>query len=476
MNGHSVWTPPGPWTPFERALRLTPAGHHERPDALARFGQAAFQSGRLSEAAEALEEAIGTFRERGDILAATRAMSSLHPVLQGLSDARGVDVSQQALALLEPLPPGPELVQALVDVADYSIFSGRSEEGLALVERALELSAGLGLARPTGVLGSRGMARCTLGDEGGLEDLREGLGLAIRSGQGLEAGITYNNLGVGLLEFQGPRAALECFREGKAFAKARGLHQVVLLIESSTLSALLGAGELEEVLTSASEIAKRARAAGHALALIEIRGAQALALVLRGRAHDAAELLDGLESGGLASGRIDVAAQDLGRAAVCRTALGDTERAGMLLERIEATPDVGDAYEFAPNVPALVRAAITIGDATLAERLVGHLRPRHPCADHALVAANAALAEARDDLETAAERYAEAASRWETFGMVPEEGFALLGRGRCLLAMSRPGESSEILGQALEIFARCGMRPALEETDALFAKAAALGV
>ena len=47
---------------LERALALAPEGHPERPEALARFGEAALQAGRYTEAAVALEEAIASFR------------------------------------------------------------------------------------------------------------------------------------------------------------------------------------------------------------------------------------------------------------------------------------------------------------------------------------------------------------------------------------------------------------------------------
>ncbi len=86
-------------------------------------------------------------------------------------------------------------------------------------------------------------------------------------------------------------------------------------------------------------------------------------------------------------------------------------------------------------LPAMVRTALGIGEPALAERLVGGLEPRYPYAEHALVAANAALAEARGDLQAAADAYADAADRWERFGVVPEQAFALLGQGRCLLGL-----------------------------------------
>lgn len=95
-------------------------------------------------------------------------------------------------------------------------------------------------------------------------------------------------------------------------------------------------------------------------------------------------------------------------------------------------------------------------------------------AEHALSAVAAALAEARDEIETAVVAYGDAAERWEAFAVVPEQGFALLGQGRCLLERSR-SEAVEVLQRARDIFTRCGMHPALEEADALLAKAITLG-
>ena len=108
------------------------------------------------------------------------------------------------------------------------------------------------------------------------------------------------------------------------------------------------------------------------------------------------------------------------------------------------------------------------------ETLTARLAPRFPFAEHSLVAAEAALAESRGDLSDAAERYSEAASRWERFPAPHEQGFALFGRGRCLLGLSDLPGATDALRQARDLFARCGMRPALEETDDLLASAIAL--
>ena len=81
------------------------------------------------------------------------------------------------------------------------------------------------------------------------------------------------------------------------------------------------------------------------------------------------------------------------------------------------------------------------------------------------------LGERRAEYESAAVDFAAAAAGWRDFGMPYEEGHALLGQGRCLVALGRAAEAAAILAAAREIFARLGARPALEETEATLAAA-----
>ena len=55
-----------------------------------------------------------------------------------------------------------------------------------------------------------------------------------------------------------------------------------------------------------------------------------------------------------------------------------------------------------------------------------------------------------------------------------ERAQALLGRGRCLLALKRASDATEPLRDAREIFAALGARPMLGETDSLLERAIAL--
>ena len=155
----------------EHALALAPAGHPDRAVALARFGAAAFHVGRLADAAEALEEAIASFGERGDRLAAARAMGTLAEVLYRTGQPRWAELPAEAVALLEPLPPGPELVSALTDLARAEALQGKAEAGVRHAEQALALAGELGLPRPARTLGYLGFARCDLGDHGGARGL-----------------------------------------------------------------------------------------------------------------------------------------------------------------------------------------------------------------------------------------------------------------------------------------------------------------
>ena len=104
------------------------------------------------------------------------------------------------------------------------------------------------------------------------------------------------------------------------------------------------------------------------------------------------------------------------------------------------------------------------------------LEPLTPYARHALLAAEATIAEARGALQVAAETYAEGADRWERFGIVPEQAFALLGQGRCLIGLSRPTEAAPVLQHAREIFARLQAAPAIAETDAFLQQATSLSL
>jgi class 3 adenylate cyclase/tetratricopeptide (TPR) repeat protein len=457
---------------FERALTLTPPMHPDRPEALFRFGEAAFQAGREAEAGEALEEATASFRERGDPAATARAMLMHAGPLQTLGDPRGWTLTADALALLEPLPPGPDLVTALSDMAGEETVLGRPEAGSRYAERSLALAEELGLPRLAATLGFRGVARGVLGDLRGVSDLREAITIASEAGEGHEVAKLHNNLSWLLWGFEGPAASLSVSRAGIDFARTRGLIAVLDFLLAGSLDLLVDAGEFDEALEIADDMAPRMEAKGDVVELVGLRAAEVRVSSLRGLGDQVAARIDWLEATGREPESPDWMINRLGSAAFARAGLGQEEATASLLVQIEMTPGTRETLNYSAYLPSLTRTALGISDAALAERLVSGLEPRYPYAEHALVAANAALTEAHGDLQVAADAYADAADRWERFGVVPEQAFALLGQGRCLLGLSRPTEAAPVLLHAREIFERLQAAPALAETDALLASAA----
>jgi class 3 adenylate cyclase/tetratricopeptide (TPR) repeat protein len=459
---------------FERALALMTADDPQRPAALSRFGEAAFHAARYVDADAALEEAITAFRANGDTLAAARALNARTAVLQRLNAEGPTELRRELLSWLEPLPPSPELLDAMANVGFDLVSTGHPEEAIALLERALATAAAAGLPIPVRALSYRGGARCVLGDAGGLTDFREAIELGVRAGMGRVTAIVYNNLGVEIGNFQGPAAALDVLAEGLRFSEARGLQDGALAVRTSGLPAMLASGDLEGVLEVTAELEEQAERAGDEFDLMEIRANRAYALVLSGRSLDAARYLDWQIEASRRTGRGDFIVTNLACAATVRIALGQEEEARALLAAIESIAGLGDSDASAVALPTIVRAALALGETELAERVTGHLTPRYPYAEHSLIAVGAALTEARGDLEIAAATYADAAARWEAFGVVTEEAVALLGQGRCLLGLSRPSDASDALDRARGLFTKCGMEPAMEETDRLLARATAL--
>jgi class 3 adenylate cyclase/tetratricopeptide (TPR) repeat protein len=456
---------------LERALALSPPGHPERPQALARFARASFQAARYGEAVEALEEAIALFRVRRDLQALAAAMIDLSSLLTRLGDPRRRAVAAEALVLLEPLGPSPEYIDALATMASLEALEGSFERAGELAGRALTLAEELGSPRRAHALNTRASCRLALGQPGGFEDYRAAIEFADRAGQGRPAVTSYNNLGVDLLGFEGPAASLEVLREGIAYAKARGLTETVDVLTQSTLDALLDAGETEQALVIVTETLPQLEATGDVFDLVWARGVQTRILQMQGRAEQVVDMLDWLEATARGIEDPQIVVCGLGSSALARAALGQADRVAPLIEELETFPGSRDTASHSALLPSLMRTTLGLRQHALAERLVAGLEPHTPYAEHALVSANGALVEARGDLRSATDAYADAADRWERFGVVPEQAFALLGLGRCLIRQARIAEAASVLRRAREIFERLRAAPALAETDALLASA-----
>ena len=243
---------------------------------------------------------------------------------------------------------------------------------------------------------------------------------------------------------------------------------------AGSVDVLVDVGELDEALETAERIAKHLETVGDMWDLADCRIGWTRALSLRGQAAQAAELLDWIETTSREMGSAEMSAYGVGAVAIAHAALGQDEAARALLVEVEQISDIRATAAYFGVLPALLRTSLHLGETALAERLLSGLESNYPLAEHALIATEAALVEARGDLQAAADAYADAADRWERFGIVPEQAFALLGNGRCLLGLARPSEVVPVLEHAREIFYRLKAALALADTDALLQRATAL--
>jgi class 3 adenylate cyclase/tetratricopeptide (TPR) repeat protein len=451
-----------------KALELASPEHPRWPMLLERWAEAAEQQGRLQAAKAALEEAVALYRQRADTAATGRALTVLSHLLGRLGDPRREDVMAEALTTLEGRSPGPELVAAYAQLAARRYVGAAYREAIAAAERALALARELDLEEPARALGFRGGSRSCLGDRQGLVDMQRALELAIEQGKGREAAVIYANLTIEHLQHEGPAAALATCLEGVEFAERRGIAEFALGLKGQSASYLIELGRTDEALAQATESAVRAEAAGTVPELIETRTVQLRVLAERGRQEDALRAAEELIETARTGGETQQLAEALGIGALVFRQ--DPVKAKSLLVELERNSGVRGDQAYVTYLPELVRGALALGDQQLAAALVEGVTSGIPLYDHALCACRAQLAEAAGNHAEAALGYAEAAERWHSFRSVTELAYALLGQGRCLLALGDT-DADLPLSEARGLFASMGYEPRLTDTEALLAGA-----
>jgi tetratricopeptide (TPR) repeat protein len=317
--------------------------------------------------------------------------------------------------------------------------------------------------RPARTLGYRATNRKGLSDDLGANvDFEDALALALAAGQTRHAATIYNNWANVRARIVGGRRgqeeALATLNAGIALCRSRGLTGRVNFMYPSTAGRLWALGELDEVLAVATATAERAEREGDQYNLARAYHMAALVLLLRGQADRLAEVPDQLETAVGETPLDGIKAYLLTPAARIRAALGQREQAVAILTRL------ADNGGWSPQ---LVETAISLDELDLAERLAARV-------SHGQVFCEAALAEARGDLETARHRYAQEVDDKRGSGEVVELAKALVGLGRVLARLGRTAEASEALNEARPTLVELQAAPLLAETDALLEQLTAL--
>jgi tetratricopeptide (TPR) repeat protein len=275
--------------------------------------------------------------------------------------------------------------------------------------------------------------------------------------------VLHNNLAVVTWQFEGPGAALAACEEGIDFCERRGIAEFALIIAGMGANMLGELGRTEDALDKAGPVAQQLEAAGN-IYFSESRGVQLSLRAERRQHQDVAGVTDFVAVARESDPQMGVQALSAGARALL--AQGHRTQAKSLLVQLAHLPEVDAEPNYAATLPALVRAAFSLGEPELAARLTDGVTAVTPIFEHAICAARAALAEAAGDHSQAVGLYADAAERWRVFGNVPERAYALLGQGRCLTEIRAP-EAEQPLLEARDLFAAMGYQPALAETEAL---------
>ncbi len=457
---------------FEQAAELAVEAT-TRAGLLDRAGWLAFYAGRPEEARRLLEDSIALYEAEGDAHRAARVTGHLGEVLWRSGEhEEAIARTEHALEVVSTGEPDEELAQLAARLASAYAFTGDLDRAAESAELALDVSESLGLpeALARALLAKAGLVEARGYPEESFALLKQALEIAVANDLHERAVTAYFNLSdrsfrrddyasaLGYLDralelnrLVGSRvgewsvlaeSAYALFMTGRWDESIEALENVAeeqigsgamfLSLLTSVLEVRLNRGELEQAerlfslfsrLESSVDIQEQGVYAGGMAALRRAQGRLDDALEAGLAAADSAETL-GAAHQAVKQGLVEAFEAALG--------LGDRERAGHVLERVEALPP-----GFRP--PYLEAHA---------HRFRGKLTGDEDCF-------TAATAVFRD------------------LGMIFWLAVTLLEHGGLLIEQGRTDEAEPLLGEAREIFETLGATPWLERADAVAATLAA---
>ena len=275
-----------------------------------------------------------------------------------LGDPRQWTLPAEALALLEPLRPAPELVGALTEVAATETIHGRSETAIRLRRTRPRPRRGARAAPPGACPRLPGTGPQPLGDAGGLDDLREAIELATEAGQGREVAAAP----------QQPRSGLLGVRRSCGLSGGHARGDRLRAVTRAHRDARLDDGRARSIRSSRSASSMRRSRSPRPRRALEQRGrarpdgrrAARAGPDPRhaGRGRQSRRLLDWLESSRPGDRGPPTSSSRPGATALARVALGQDEPRGALLAEVEADTRCPRYAELRGLLPAMVRTAL----------------------------------------------------------------------------------------------------------------------
>jgi DNA-binding CsgD family transcriptional regulator/tetratricopeptide (TPR) repeat protein len=235
---------------YQRALRFADG---EAPGARAALldglAMALSMVDRWQEAADAGQAALPLWQAAGEPLREGDTLRQLSRAMWRLCrGAESFAASEAAMAVLTPLPPGPELAAATANLAGERMLVGDHTAAIELAQQARVLAERLGL--PDVISDALNTEGCAVGNAGGdgLPLLRRALDVALAAGKEVQASRAYSNLysvGIGTRRF----AEVErVFVEGVAYLDERDMVTFATCLRGQRAGALELTGKWQEAL------------------------------------------------------------------------------------------------------------------------------------------------------------------------------------------------------------------------------------
>ena len=327
--------------------------------------------------AKAAAEALAIYRERGDRRGQSRMLrlAGRSIWMQG-REAEGERLVREAVEILGG-EECPELARATAQLAGLLMSRAEMSEAISLADRAIALAESFNDSwAHSHALVTKGSAQ--IDREDGLQVIRQGLELALRTGNVEAASRAYNNGAISLFAAGSPEERWVFLTEGITYGRRHGMeHHALAHLFNLKSFAELQRGDWDDALETAAQIEEtsvvhhfaaqlRATIAGwragpaRAVAMLETEAAR--------RAPDsaAAQLV---QSASLAAAYAK--AGDLDRA---RAALAKVRETAAPFPRASAAASPRSAMG-GPALGALVVAAVEIGDAVLLDEVEAEIRP-----------------------------------------------------------------------------------------------------
>jgi DNA-binding CsgD family transcriptional regulator/tetratricopeptide (TPR) repeat protein len=242
---------------FSRALRFAaglPDG--ERAALLERRAYECYLTGQMPEALAARREALELHQARGDRLREGDARRWLSRLTWFDGDGEAaVRAGAEAVALLETLPPGPELAMAYSNMAQLRMLAGDRDEAVDWGARAIALAEELGETETLiHALNNVGTADLLQGLESGVAPLERSLRLALEAGLEEHVARAYTNLGCAAVHIRSYAVGDRHLGDGVAYCTERDLDSWRLYMSGWRARSHLEQGRLDGAVAIALDV------------------------------------------------------------------------------------------------------------------------------------------------------------------------------------------------------------------------------